>query len=498
MLTYLLEDESTPLYRQIYENIKNDIVKGNLTPNSKLPSKRSFARNHSISTITIQNAYDQLISEGYVYSIPKKGYYVSDIGNPGKVKRSINIESHISLDIKLPKAPPLYEIDLSNNTICPDNFPFSTWAKLMRSTMTDNKNGLMTLTPTGGIYELRKGIAEHLKSFRGMLVDPDQVIIGAGTEYLYGLLIQLLGHGQSYCLENPGYKKIADIYRENGVSYTFANVDCDGIVIDDLKKSGADLVHISPNHHFPTGITMPASRRYQVLAWANEAPARYIIEDDYDSEFRSSGRPIPTLFSIDGMEKVIYMNTFSKSLSPTIRISYMILPVHLANLFYEKLSFYSCTVSNFEQYTLSAFIEGGYFEKYINRMRMHYQRQRKKVIEIIESSSLKGLFRIIENDSGLHFLIGLTTNLSDLEISKRLSQRGIGLQALSEYYFDSVSRGATDHRGRQSCHQNFICEFSTELYDKREMRYFILNYSNIDLDKLPKACEIIHECINDK
>lgn len=489
MLTYVFNDHTKPLYEQIYENIKNDIVQKRLAPGSKLPSKRTFAKNHSISTITIQNAYDQLISEGYIYTVPKKGYYVSDIGDLGQVKK----DDHISLDINVPESEPDYEIDLSNNTICPDNFPFSTWARLMRDLMTNRKHDLMSLSPTGGIHELRKGISEHLKSFRGMLVDPNQIIIGAGTEYLYSLLIQLLGTDKSYCLENPGYKKLSEIYKENKVKCSFANLDCDGIVIGDLEKSGADLVHISPNHHFPTGITMPASRRYQVLAWANEAPGRYIIEDDYDSEFRSSGKPIPTLFSIDALEKVIYMNTFSKSLSPTIRISYMILPVHLANKFYDKLSFYSCTVSNFEQYTLSAFIEGGYFEKYINRMRMHYQRQRKRVIEEIEKSPLNELCKIVENDSGLHFLIGLNTDMSDVEISKILASRGVRLQALSEYFFDEaeMSQGVS----AENSPKKLDCSLLKEAPKTRPGNYFILNYSNIDLEKLPKACDIIYKCI---
>ena len=460
MLTYVFDNSDTPLYEQVYKHIKSDIISGILSPGEKLPSKRSFARNNGISTITIQNAYDQLISEGYVFTVPKKGYYVANINEMSRVPAGTSIK----LDIKIPEKPAKFRFDLSNNKINPDNFPFSIWAKLLRETMSERSRELMEVSPTGGIYELRAAIADYLKSFRGMLVDPDQIVIGAGTEYLYGLLIQILGKNKKYCIENPGYKKLAQIYKQYHIECAFADIDDSGISVDSLHKSGADIAHISPNHHFPTGITMPANRRYEVLAWANEEAGRYIIEDDYDSEFRANGKPLPTLFSIDACEKVIYMNTFSKSLTPTIRISYMILPVHLANIFYSRLSFYSCTVSNFEQYTLASFIDRGYFEKHINRMRLYYIRQRKRLISCIENSSLKDKCEIIENESGLHFLLRLRTDIPDEVLKEKMKESGIKIQSLSEFYLSD--EGAKEH-------------------------YFIINYSNIDLNKFTQVSEII-------
>lgn len=460
MLTYVFDNSDTPLYEQVYKHIKSDIISGILSPGEKLPSKRSFARNNGISTITIQNAYDQLISEGYVFTVPKKGYYVANINEMSRVPAGTSIK----LDIKIPEKPAKFRFDLSNNKINPDNFPFSIWAKLLRETMSERSRELMEVSPTGGIYELRAAIADYLKSFRGMLVDPDQIVIGAGTEYLYGLLIQILGKNKKYCIENPGYKKLAQIYKQYHIECGFADIDDSGISVDSLHKSGADIAHISPNHHFPTGITMPANRRYEVLAWANEEAGRYIIEDDYDSEFRANGKPLPTLFSIDACEKVIYMNTFSKSLTPTIRISYMILPVHLANIFYSRLSFYSCTVSNFEQYTLASFIDRGYFEKHINRMRLYYIRQRKRLISCIENSSLKDKCEIIENESGLHFLLRLRTDIPDEVLKEKMKENGIKIQSLSEFYLSD--EGAKEH-------------------------YFIINYSNIDLNKFTQVSEII-------
>lgn len=217
-----------------------------------------------------------------------------------------------------------------------------------------------------------------------MEIAPEQIIIGAGTEYLYGLLIELLGYDKNYCLEEPGYRKISQIYSSHQVKTCHAALDECGIQIEELERLNAQIVHISPSHHFPTGILMPIGRRYELLGWASKDETRYIIEDDYDSEFRLSGKPIPTLQSIDVLEKVIYINTFTKTLASTIRISYMVLPMHLVRLFHEKLSFYSCTVSTFEQYTLAHFIQEGYFEKHINRMRSYYQKKRNLLLDAIK------------------------------------------------------------------------------------------------------------------
>lgn len=463
MLTYDFAKAQGPLYEYIYQCIKDDIMEGNLRQGEKLPSKRSFAKNNGISTITIQNAYDQLISEGYLYTIPQKGYYVAKLEGMKKVQR----ESSLSLHINMPEGRASYEVDLSDNRMNPALFPFSIWAKVLRRIISAQSGELMETSPGGGIRELRVAIAEHLKSFRGMLVDPDQIVVGAGTEYLYGLLVQLLGNKRQYCVENPGYRKIVQVYRQYHISCKYADLDEKGMTFEGLCATGADIAHISPNHHFPTGITMPAGRRYEILAWANEREGRYIIEDDYDSEFRLNGKPIPTLFSMDACEKVIYMNTFSKSLTPTIRISYMVLPVHLINRFYRELSFYACTVSNFEQYTLAAFIRQGYFEKHINRMRLYYSRQRKKMMETIRKSKLNTVCEIMENDSGLHFLIQVKTDKEDEEILRALREKGIRINALSEYFFTPSER--------KHC--------------------FIINYSNVDMEKAGKACDIFYQIL---
>ncbi|MBQ1688618.1 MAG: PLP-dependent aminotransferase family protein, partial [Lachnospiraceae bacterium] len=417
MLTYSLEQIKEPMYLYLYKCIKQDILSGVLKPKEKLPSKRSFAENNGISTITIQNAYDQLISEGYIYALPKKGYFVADI--EGMMVKTAKHD--IDLNIKIPDKKD-YICDFSSNGIHSDSFPFSVWARMLRDVISNKKEELLQVSPTAGVRELREAIAMHLQSFRGMVVDPNQIVIGAGTEYLYGMITDLIGRDKTYAIENPGYRKLEQIYKSRGIACRFVNIDEGGVTSEGLEESKAQVAHICPNHHYPTGITMTASRRYEILGWANQVEGRYIVEDDYDSEFRIAGKPIPTLFSIDGCEKVIYMNTFSKSLTPTIRISYMVLPIHLANLFYEKMSMYSCTVSNFEQYALAKFISEGYFEKHINRMRLYYKKKRKSVMDIIKESKC---CEILENDAGLHFVIKIDTKYSDEELKKKLEEKGV-------------------------------------------------------------------------
>ena len=373
MLTYSLSAESgLPLYEQLYLCIRNDIRSGVLAPGTHLPSKRSFAGNLGVSSITVEGAYNRLIDEGYVLSEPKRGYYVSEFFASEHIVRK-----PASSAVLLPPASEAPLLDLSGSRSPSGSFPFSVWARLMRRTINDQEQELLTPSPCGGIRSLREAIAAHLSAFRGMQVDPDQIVVGAGTEYLYGLLIRLLGTDRVYCLEDPGYPRIAQIYLSNGVSCRWAAMDDSGMSLSALETVGADIAHISPTHHFPTGITMPVARRYELLAWAAAGEGRFVIEDDYDSEFRLTGRPIPSLQSIDRAGSVIYMNTFSKTLASTVRISYMVLPPALANEYYRRLSFYSCTVSNFEQLTLARFLAGGYFEKHLNRMRLSYGRLRR-------------------------------------------------------------------------------------------------------------------------
>lgn len=461
MLTYSFADiGSDSLYEHLYKCIKNDIINGVLRVNEKLPSKRSFAKNLDISTITVENAYGQLIAEGYIYSISKRGYFVSDISSMENEKSS---EKYRKLENEFPRLKSEeneYFADFVSNRNNPKNFPFSVWAKLIRELMTEESEALMTNPPSGGIPELRNAIAEYMYQFRGMKVDPAQIIIGAGTEYIYSLLIQLLGNDSLFAVEEPGYKKIARIYKSHNAKYKNIPMDNQGIDIKALEESGANILHISPAHHFPTGLVTPISRRYELLGWASKSDDRYIIEDDYDCEFRLQGNPIPALKGIDVMEKVIYINTFSKSLASTIRISYMVLPYHLLERFYKKLGFYSGTVSNFEQYTLARFIGRGYFEKHINRQRNYYRNLRNTFLDAIKESTFRDKVTIMEEDAGLHFLMKIKTEISDSQLVSRAREAGLKIACLSEYY---------EKPGEEVAH------------------IIVMNYSGIDIEKIPEA-----------
>lgn len=469
MLTYSFENKGKEsLYEFLYKSIRDDIISEKLRSGEKLPSKRALAEHLSISTITVENAYNQLSAEGYIYSKPKSGFYVSPIASP---KIHLSAKAYPYPAEKKASAKPFYKADFAGNATAQENFPFMTWAKLMRQTMSDKREELIQNSPSVGVRDLRLAISDYLFQFRGMTADPDCIIIGAGTEYLYSLIIQLLGRDKKYALEDPGYRKIAQIYKSNNVSFDYIPLDDKGINKNELSKTSAEVLHISPSHHFPTGIVTPVSRRYELLSWAQEADGRYIIEDDYDSEFRFTGKPIPSLQSIDTLGKVIYINTFSKSLASTIRISYMVLPEKLMEKYKRELSFYSCTVSTFEQYTLASFINQGYFEKHINRMRNYYRNHRDSVMTAIKSHPLYHLTEIKEEDSGLHFLMEVDTKLSDEELTMRARNKGVDLSCLSHYYHTDIS--APQHT-------------------------LIINYSGLEKKKINESVDMLFDIIGNQ
>jgi len=421
VLTYKLKKEpGLPLYEALYRCLKEDILSGRLAAGEKLPSKRALAANLEVSKVTVESAYQQLLSEGYISSREKVGYFVE------KTER---------LPARAP-APALPEqtqeppcLDLTANG--PAKFPFSVWSRLQREVMLDYGEKLLRPLPDQGCRELRQAIAAHLADFRGMGVDPENIIVGAGTDFLYNLLIQLLGRDMPYAVEEPGYGKIHKIYRAGGVESLPVAMDEQGVMADALGS--ARVLHISPSHHFPTGLVTPVSRRLELLRWAQQVDG-WIIEDDYDSEFRFHARPVPAMQSLDRQGRVIYMNTFSKSLAPSIRISYMVLPDALMARFRRELGFYSCTVTSFEQYTLARFLSRGWFEKHINRMRKFYRARRNRVVAALESCPLAGKCTILEQNAGLHFLVKVDTVLSDEELVARFAHAGIRVRTLQDYY----------------------------------------------------------------
>ena len=414
MLTYELKKApGVPLYEALYRCIRDDILSGKLSAGQKLPSKRTLCANLKVSKITVEGAYNQLLSEGYICSKEKVGYFVEAIERSA-VKPVFRADA---------PAVPDHCIDLTANG--PARFPFSVWSKLQREVMLDLEEQLLTEIPNQGILPLRQAIARHLAEFRAMQVNPENILIGAGTDFLYNLLIQLLGRDKLYAVEEPGYGKIRKIYAAGGARCVNAPLDQFGVSPDSLEE--AQVLHISPSHHFPTGIVTPLSRRQELMSWAKARAERWIIEDDYDSEFRFAAHPLPTMQSLDRDGKVIYMNTFSKTLAPSIRISYMVLPPVLMEAFRRKLGFYSCTVPSFEQHTLARFLERGHFEKHINRMRKYYKARRDRALTAL--APLQDRITILEQDAGLHFLVQADTSLLH-----RLENTDIRVRTLSSYY----------------------------------------------------------------
>ncbi len=423
MLTYeLKKSPGVPLYEALYRCIRQDILSGALTAGEKLPSKRTLAQNLEVSKITVEGAYNQLLSEGYIRSQEKVGYFVETME-----RRPVQLPEPIAQPVS---GEPLL-LDLTANGT--EQFPFSVWSRLQREVMLDYGQQLLAPLPGQGIPELRRAIAAHLAAFRGMTVSPENILIGAGTDFLYNLLIQLLGRDKTYAVEEPGYGKIRKVYAAAGVSCVSAPMDSQGVRPEGL--AGADVLHCSPSHHFPSGLVTPVSRRLALLDWARGGG--WIIEDDYDSEFRFDAHPMPAMQALDHGGRVIYMNTFSKTLAPSIRISYMVLPGDLMTEFRRRLGFYSCTVASFEQYTLARFLSRGHFEKHINRMRKFYKNRRNTVISVLKTCAFSEMLTIQEQDAGLHFLLKVQTELPDRILTARLAQAGVRVRALSEYYHDS-------------------------------------------------------------
>ena len=415
----------------LVEEIKKQMNEGKILKNERLPSKRSLALHLGVSVITVQNAYERLIDAGYLYSIEKRGFFASGLARQLKSKEILEEKA----GGRQKEAESRYFADFASNAVASGKFPFSLWSKTMRQVLNSENERLLKKCDVFGSLELRRAIASHLKDFRNMEVSESQIVIGAGTESLYSMIVQFFGQEKTFAVENPGYKKAGEFFTINGSACVHINIDEKGMIPKELEESGADIVHISPSHHFPTGIVMDFKRRQEILEWAYKKEGRFILEDDYDSEFRFVGKPLPTLQGIDGKNRVIYINTFSKTMSPSFRISYMVLPKNIALEFGKKLSFYSCQVSSFEQFTLARFIESGNYEKHINRMKNYYRSLRNNLISAFQKSALSEIFTIREENSGIHFLLLLKKDLDAGKIQKEWRKRGINIPLLSEYFY---------------------------------------------------------------
>ncbi len=337
-------------YIQLYEQLRSDIINLLYKYGDKLPSKRILAEEALTSVITVEHAYEILCDEGYIESKERSGYYVTYRKND-------------FVPIAEAEVP-----DIPHHHYHTSEFPFSVLAKTMRNVISKYEKEILIKSPNAGCFELRKAISDYLARSKGINVSYNQIIIGSGAEYLYGLIVQFLGRDKIYALENPSYEKIHSVYKANGAQCDLLKLGKDGILTSQLAKTNASVLHITPFRSFPSGVTASASKRNEYIKWATDRNA-IIIEDDFNSEFTISTKNEDTVFSLEPTHSVIYVNTFTKTIAPSMRIGYMVLPEELVNLFFEKVGFYSCTVPVFEQYVLAEFISNGDFERHINRTR---------------------------------------------------------------------------------------------------------------------------------
>lgn len=387
MLTYAMNQrDDKSKYYYLYSAIKEDILSGTLKKNERLPSKRSLAEHLGVSLITVETAYQMLKDEGYIESRERSGYYVTELK---LLRKRVNVEKELQL-LEQGERKQLQFLDAEKKssdsfqkeiyTEQKSMFPESVYFKTIRSVLNDYGSELLEKSPNEGCAILRNAIAKYLLRYRGIFAQPEQIIIGSGAEHLYSTVVRMFGNDKVYGLESPSYKQIRMVYEGMGARCEMLQMGKEGILSTELERTQADILHVTPFHSYPSGVTATVHKRQEYLAWAKKSLScseHIIIEDDFDSEFFMPGKPIDTLYMLDDNQSVVYMNTFSKSLSPSIRIGYMILPEKYLQSYREKLGDFSCTVPVLDQYVLAEFIDKGHFEQHLSRVR----RQRESIRE---------------------------------------------------------------------------------------------------------------------
>ena len=420
----LRSDISKCLYEQIYEYIRQEIREGKLLCGERLPSTRSLADFLQISRSTVELAYEQLLSEGYIEARPYKGYFVCRLEELYQLPQA----AEIAVIEKAVEEKKEYLVDFSPTAIDMSEFPFSVWKKINKNILSDSNSRLFSSGSAQGDYSLRETICRYLHSSRGVNCAPEQIVVGAGNDYLLMLLEKILGRHIPTAMENPTYKRAYQIFRSFAYPVKIVEMDENGMLVEQIAED-VKLVYVMPSRQYPTGTVMSAGRRSELLKWAGKAEDRYIIEDDYDSEFRYKGKPIPSLQAMDKHGKVIYMGTFSKAIAPAIRVSYMVLPGSLLRKYKKECGFYSTTVSRIDQKILEEFIQGGYFERYLNKMRKHYRGKHDLLLEELEP--FKEEFVISGENAGLHLLLRGKGRITEKELIQKAEEVGVNVYGMS-------------------------------------------------------------------
>ena len=454
-----------PLYIQIYKSIKKSIIQKNIKMGTKLPSKRKLSKQLSVSINTIDTAYSQLVSEGFIKSIPKSGFYVCDIKNLDIInfnqKKYININFQKEEENKNLLDFSLYGIDKSS-------FPYTTWKKLIREVLNLNAYDFLKISPTEGEKSLREVISNQIYLRRGIVASSDRIIIGAGTDNLIEIINSILKKDCKIAMEDPTYINSYNYFKRMGHNIISVETDEYGISIENIKDMENIVVYITPSHQFPLGITMPINRRLEILKWVKQGKNRYIIEDDYDSEFRYDSKPIPALHSIDNNDNVIYLGSFSRSISPTLRISYLIIPEKLINIYKNNYKNTSCAVSKLEQLILEKFISYGHYETHINKMRKIYSEKREFIIKELKYHFKDNIIFFGEN-AGYHIIFKIKNINNELELYNKLLLNNVKIYLISDFFNNKIN--------------------------EKFKNSFIAGYGSLSFEEIRKGIEIIKNTI---
>lgn len=464
-----------PLYQKIYDHLKKEITCGAISKGTRIPSTRLLAKQLMVSRSTVEMAYEQLLAEGYIKSEACRGFFVCDITELYQLEGKQNKSEGLNADFTsepvwgketAKKLPDCYA-DFSPDAIDTEHFPYNVWRKLNKDVWLDDREELLLSGEGQGDERLGNVIAQYLYQARGVNCHASQIILGAGNEYLEILLAQVLGTKKKILMEDPTYLQAYHTFCNLGFQVETILGSDKGIEIESVHEIQPDAIYIMPSHQFPLGTVMPQKARLELLNWANEKEGRYLIEDDHDSEFRYRGKPIPSLQSFDRNGKVIYLGTFSKSIAPSLRVSYMVLPLELLREYRRKCGFYSTTVPKMQQEVLRKFIEEGHFGRHLNRMRAIYKAKHDFITA--ELKKYKWVKRVSGDHAGLHVLIEVDTNLTEQELCEQARKAGIKINGISEYYI---------HKQEERCNP-----------------VILLGYGKLDNEKIKEGLKLLNEVV---
>lgn len=424
------KEKSTYIYQQIYEQLKKSILEHKLIEHEKLPSKRKLAVTLNCSTNSVSNAYEQLLAEGYIYTIERKGYYVENITQ--FIQNSDANKLNLPSDLEEHSVKKEGWLTLSHMTADISMFPFKEWTKYQNKAIRDHKNELSEIAHPQGPYEVRKTISQMVALSRGVQCQPEQIVIGTGTQTLIWQLMNLQKTNCNIAVEDPGYSRIYQLLRSMNYDVSPIQLDSKGINIQDIEAMNPNFLFITPSHQFPTGTIMPISRRIELLNWASLSSDRYIVEDDYDSAFKYGTDNIPSLQSLDQNQRVIYAGTFSKTLLPSFRISYMVLPPELLRAYQDNYSNWIQGSSTLSLFTLHYFIKSGEYAKHTKRMNQHYEIKRKKLIKALRKK-FNDTITINNVPAGLHFLAKFQTNKKYVEVVENARQEKLEIYSIKRF-----------------------------------------------------------------